>query len=121
MSIPVQTPSVSAQALSQLPRGGSLYEGGSSRCYDLLPVHPAPTIVCCDLWPPGALTQAKLTAYKRLIDTGDVRIRRVIYHKPTGYTTVDYWSNLPHAWTLNRLRELAATLDQGTQTRLEGI
>lgn len=85
------------------------------------PVHNDPTIVCCDLWPRDTLTQAKLDAYKRLIDMGDIKIRRVIHHKVTGYTTVEYWSNLPHAWTLNKLRELAGVLDQGTQTRLEGI
>lgn len=85
------------------------------------PVHNDPTIVCCDLWPRDTLTQAKMDAYKRLIDMGDIRIRRVVHHKATGYTTVEYWSNLPHAWTLNKLRELAGVLDQGTQTRLEGI
>ncbi len=85
----------------------------------VIPVHNDPTIVCCDLWPRGTLTQAKLDAYKRLIDTGDIKIRRVVHHKATGYTTVEYWSNLPHAWTLNKLRELAALLDQGTQTRME--
>ena len=83
------------------------------------PVHDPPTIVCCDLWPPHTLTDEKMAAYKRLIDLGDIRIRRVVHHKATGYTTVDYWSNLPHAWTLNRLRELAAVLDQGTQTTLD--
>ena len=85
------------------------------------PVRNDPTIVCCDLWPRGTLTQAKMDAYKRLIDMGDIRIRRVVHHKATGYTTVEYWSNLPHAWTLNKLRELAAVLDQGEQTKLEGL
>lgn len=91
------------------------------------PVHNDPTIVCCDLWPRGTLTQAKMDAYKRLIDMGDIRIRRVVHHKATGYTTVEYWSNLPHAWTLNRLREvgarlaLAAALNEGEQTKLEGL
>lgn len=121
MSKPAQTPSVSAQALSQLPRGGSLCEGGSSRFPDPIPVRNDPTIVCCDLWPRDTLTQPKLDAYKRLIDMGDIRIRRVVHHKATGYTTVEYWSNLPHAWTLNKLRDLAAVLDQGTQTRMEAI
>ena len=49
-----------------------------------------PTIVCCDLWPPHTLTDEKMAAYKRLIDLGDIRIRRVVHHKATGYTTVDY-------------------------------
>lgn len=98
------------------PLAGQLpYEGEPQ------PVHNDPTIVCCDLWPHGTLTQAKMDAYKRLINMGDIRIRRVVHHKATGYTTVEYWSNLPHAWTLNKLRELAGVLDQGTQTRLEGI
>lgn len=80
-----------------------------------------PTIVCCDMWPPGRLTQVKLDAYKRLIDEGMIRIRRVVYHKATGITVVDYWSQLPHAWTLTRLKETAALLDPGQQIRLEGI
>lgn len=86
---------------------------------DLTVSHDPPSIVCCDLWPPRTLTEAKMAAYKRLIDLGEIRIRRVVHYKATGYTTVDYWSTLPHAWTLNRLRELASLLDQGQQTRLE--
>lgn len=85
----------------------------------MTPVCNEPTIVCCDLWPCGTLTKAKLDAYRRLMDEGCIRIRRVVHHRDTGYTTVDYWSALPHAWTLNRLRELSGLLDQGTQTRME--
>lgn len=82
-------------------------------------VHPEPAICCCDLWPPGTLIQVKLDAYKHLIDLGEIRIRRVVHHKPSGFTTVEYWSGLPHAFTLRRLRETAQLLDPGTQTKLE--
>lgn len=85
----------------------------------MYPVHNEPTIVCCDLWPAGKLTEDKLSAYRRMIDLGNIRVRRVVYHKATGYTTVDYWSNLPHAWTLKRLRELAGVLNHGTQLHMD--
>lgn len=80
-----------------------------------------PSIVCCDMWPPGRLTKVKMDAYKRLIDEGMIRIRRVVYHKVTGITVVDYWSQLPHDWTLDHLKKLAALLDPGQQMRLEAI
>lgn len=68
-------------------------------------VHEPPGIPCVDLWPPGTLTSPKLAAYRALMDAGDIRIRKVVYHRPGGYTTVDYLSTLPHAWTLERLKE----------------
>lgn len=68
-------------------------------------VHEPPIIPCIDLWPPGTLTSPKLAAYRALMDAGDIRIRKVTYHRPGGYTTVEYLSNLPHAWTLERLKE----------------
>lgn len=82
-------------------------------------VHPEPTICCCDLWPPGTLTLVKQAAYRSLIELGDVRIRRVVHHRPSGFTTVEYWSGLPHAFILRRLRETAQLLDPGNQTRME--
>ncbi|MBE5775283.1 MAG: hypothetical protein E7337_15380 [Clostridiales bacterium] len=81
-------------------------------------VHEPPFIPCVDLWPPGTLTDAKRAAYKQLINKGDIKIRKTVYHKGSGYITVDYLSNLPHEWTLGRLRELAM-LDQGQQIRME--
>lgn len=80
-----------------------------------------PSIVCCDLWPRDTLTPVKMAAYRKLITDGLIRIRRVVYHKGSGYITIDYRSQLPHQWTLNRLRETAATLDPGTQVRLEDL
>jgi len=81
-------------------------------------VHEPPFIPCVDLWPPGTLTDAKRAAYKQLINKGDIKIRKTVYHKGSGYITVDYLSNLPHEWTLGRLRELTM-LDQGQQIRME--
>lgn len=80
-------------------------------------VSESPAIACCDLWNPCTLTRPKMEAYKRAIRAGMIRIRRVVYHKPTGYVTVEYWSQLPHAWTLDHLRAYAA-LNQGEQLRL---
>lgn len=80
-----------------------------------------PTIVCCDLWQRGTLTQVKMAAYKRLIDDGMIRIRRVVHYKATGITVVDYWSQLPHAWTLQHLKRIAELLDPGQQMKLEAI
>ncbi len=80
--------------------------------------HDPPTIRCCDLWPPGTLTADKLGAYKRMIDRGDIRIRRVVTHRHSGHVTVEYWSNLPHAWTLDHLKELSR-LEAGEQTQME--
>lgn len=78
-----------------------------------------PTICCTDLWPPKSLDNVKLAAYKTLIARGDIKIKRVIYHKASGYTTVEYWSAIPHAWTLGQLRELARSLDPGEQIRMD--
>ncbi len=88
---------------------------------NLQPINPDPTICCTDLWPPSTLTDVKLAAYKILIARGDVKIKRVTYHKASGYTTVEYWSSLPHAWILSQMHELASTLDPGEQIRLEGL
>lgn len=74
------------QALSRAAQGDS--QAIAPAC--LAVPNLKPTIVCCDLWPPGTLTDDKMAAYRRLIDLGDIRIRRVIHHKTTGYTTVDY-------------------------------
>jgi len=87
----------------------------------LTEVHNKPTIVCCDLWPPGALTEDKRNAYRAAAGNGEIRVRRVVYHKTSGYITVEYWSALPHAWTLDRLRQLAALHAPGQQTRMEGL
>ncbi len=78
-----------------------------------------PTICCTDLWPPKTLGNVKLSAYKTLIARGDIKIKRVIYHKASGYTTVEYWSNIPHAWMLGQLKKLAETLDPGEQIRMD--
>ncbi|MBQ7844986.1 MAG: hypothetical protein IJ392_02415 [Clostridia bacterium] len=83
-------------------------------------VHEPPFIPCVDLWPPGTLTDVKRAAYKQLIDKGDIRIRKTVYHKDSGYITVDYLSNIPHEWTLEQLRKYAAQ-SQGQQIRLEDV
>lgn len=85
----------------------------------MTPVPPSPRIVCTDLWPPKSLTDIKLSAYKALIARGDIKIKRVTYHKASGYTTVEYWSSIPHAWILRQLQELAATLDPGEQIKMD--
>ena len=85
------------------------------------PVSPPCIIACCDLWPPGRLSPLKLAAYKRLINDGVIRIRRVVHHPRTGFTVVDYLSQLPHAWTLSLLRDTAALLDPGQQQSLEDL
>ncbi len=77
-----------------------------------------PAIACCDLWNPGTLTAVKRDTYRRAVEGGLIRIRRVVYHRPTGYVTVEYWSRLPHAWTLQQLREYTL-LDQGEQLRMD--
>ena len=81
-------------------------------------VHEEPFIPCVDLWPPGTLTDAKRAAYKQLINKGDIRIRKVVYHKGSGHVTVDYLSNIPHEWTLEQLRK-HVPMPAGQQLRME--
>lgn len=77
---------------------------------DEIQVLPDCTIPCCDLWQPGQLSKHKMDAYKALRDTGDIRIKRVTYYKGTGYVIVEYWSTLPHEWTLDALRAKATAI-----------
>lgn len=68
---------------------------------------PETDIYCCDLWPPGTLTDNKMQAYRKLMDRGEIQLRNVTVHKRNGFVTVEYDSGLPHAWTLERLSEIA--------------
>lgn len=73
----------------------------------LVQILPEMDIYCCDLWPPGTLTDNKMQAYRELMDRGEIQLRNVTVHKRNGIVIVEYDSGLPHAWTLERLSEIA--------------
>ena len=77
------------------------------------------TIPCCDLWFPGTLTPPKLAAYKRAAAQGNIWIRRVVYHKQTGYVTVEYMAGIPHDWMLEQLGREARTVVVGQQMLMD--
>ena len=83
-------------------------------------VLPECTIPCCDLWQPGQLSAHKMDAYKALRETGEIRIKRVTYSKETGFVIVEYWSTLPHEWTLDALRAKSLSIiSQAKQISME--
>ena len=68
-------------------------------------VLPEPTFPCCDLWPPGTLSAAKMAAYKQMMREREIVLREVTVFKGSGHITVEYVSCIPHDWILDRLRQ----------------
>jgi len=64
---------------------------------------PEQKICCCDLWPPGTLTDGKMAAYRRMIHERKIILRRVTVFQNSGHITVEYRSDIPHAWILEEL------------------
>ena len=50
------------------------------------------------------IPDSKLAAYKSLIDSGEIRIRRVTYSKNNQTTIVEYDSDRPHGEILDELK-----------------
>ena len=65
-----------------------------------------PFIRCVDYWP-GQIPERKLTAYKALIDEGQIVKHCIYYNRKTGSTTVEYDAIAPHRWILEQLAERA--------------
>ena len=63
-----------------------------------------PFIRCIDYWPNHILPE-ELTAYKQLIDEGQIMKHEVIYNRQSGSTTVEYYSTVPHEWILDELKK----------------
>ena len=50
----------------------------------------------------------KLSAYRQMIDEGQITKHHVIYNRRTGSTTVEYYAIAPHEWILEELRRRSA-------------
>lgn len=58
---------------------------------------------CLDTWK-KQIPDAKLSAYKQLVDEDKIRILLVIYDRQTKVTTVEYDSVVPHEQILKELK-----------------
>lgn len=82
-------------------------------------IMPECIIPCCDLWPPGSLSPAKMKAYKALADEKRIARLRVVYDKASRYTSVEYMGSLPHEWMLTALREKAVEILNSEKAKQE--
>lgn len=63
-----------------------------------------PFIKCMDYWR-NKIPPEKLTAYKELIEEGQIQRHHVVYSRRTGATIVEYFSIAPHQWILEELKK----------------
>lgn len=70
-------------------------------------VLPEPEFSCCDLWPPGTFSASKMAAYKQMMRAREIVLGEVTVFKSSGHITVEYMSRIPHAWVLDRLKQIA--------------
>jgi hypothetical protein len=75
-------------------------------------MHAQPEIHCVDYWPDGIPPHA-LSAYKTMIDAGQITRRTVTVNRARGSVMVDYLSTIPHEW----IRQEMARLSKGEMKR----
>lgn len=63
-----------------------------------------PFIKCVDYWP-CHIPPEKLSAYKQLIEEGQILKHHVIVNQRAGSTTVEYYSTIPHEWIREELKK----------------
>jgi len=71
----------------------------------------SPDIHCVDFWP-GGIPPEKLTAYKRMIDAGQIVRNTAVVNRSTGAVLVEYLSTVPHDWIRQEMGRMSR---QGTQ------